>query len=505
VPVPRFLARHAWLIAIAAAYLYVFPYFPKIRSANELPRVYLVQAMAAEHRFEIDTGARRFGATADVSPSRGHQYSNKAPGSSMLALPVYAAVQAVAGEPSLPVAMWICRVTAGILPMLAFLWLLGGYLERFAPDPRVRRLVVVAYAFGSLAMTYSVLFYSHQLAAACIGSAWILAHDVVDKRRSWRAMFAAGAFAGAAPLVDYQAVFAALPIAVYVVVRMRAWPWREIARAVGGAGAGAIVPIGILLAYHKVCFGSPWSTGYDASTTFAHFHQQGFLGITELRWEAFWGSLFRPDNGLFFLAPWLLLAIPGAVLLARRDGDRGTAAVGIAVVVIYVLFISSINFWRGGWGVGPRYVTAMLPFMLPMVAALLQALLARPLALAVAASTIVVGVAVYALSTATFPYWPDNVRHPMFEVMFRLLGDGLVAPNLATALGLGGLPSLVPYVALVGGSLGVPLWRATGWRGVALASGIALAIFVAYGQLVHSPNSTSDRVYGFVRTAVQDL
>ncbi|MDX2093873.1 MAG: hypothetical protein SFX73_38925 [Kofleriaceae bacterium] len=502
-PVLRFLTRHGWLIAIAAAYLYVFPYFPKIRSANELPRVYLVQAMAAEHRFEIDTGARRYGATADVSPSRGHQYSNKAPGSSMLALPVYAGVYAVAGEPSLSVAMWICRVTAGILPMLAFLWLLGGYLERFAPDRHVRRLVVVAYAFGSLAMTYSILFYSHQLAAACIGSAWILAHDVVDRKRPWRAMLGAGAFAGAAPLVDYQAVFAALPIAVFVVVRMWRWPWRELARAVGAAVAGAIIPICILLVYHEVCFGSPWATGYDASTTFAHFHQQGFLGITELRWEAFWGSLFRPDNGLFFLAPWLLLAIPGAVVLVRRE--RGTALVGIAVVVIYVLFISSINFWRGGWGVGPRYVTAMLPFMLPMVAALLQGLLSRPLAFAAAASTIVVGVTIYALSTATFPYWPDNVRHPLFEVMFRLLADGLVAPNVVTALGFGGLVSLVPYVLLVGGSLGVPLWRATGWRGVALASGIALAILVAYGQLPRSPKSTRDRVYGFVRTAVQDL
>ncbi|HVK83346.1 MAG TPA: hypothetical protein VM513_04515 [Kofleriaceae bacterium] len=507
-PVPRFLVRHGWLIAIALAYLYVFPYFPKIRSANELPRVYLTRAMAAEHRFAIDTGVKRYGATADVSPSGGHSYSNKAPGSSMLALPAYAAVRAVSGEPSLTVAMWICRVTAGIVPMIAFLWLLGGYLERFAPDPRVRRLVIVAYAFGSLAMTYSVLFYSHQLAAACIGSAWILASDVADKRRGWRAMFAAGAFAGAAPLVDYQAVFAALPIAVFVIVRVWRWPRRELVRAVGAATAGAAVPIAILLAYHAVCFGSPWATGYNASTTFAHFHQQGFLGITELRWEAFWGSLLRPDNGLFFLAPWLLLAIPGAVVLARRD--RGTAAVGIAVVVIYVLFISSINFWRGGWGVGPRYVTAMLPFMLPMVAACLQALVDRKLALAIAASTIVVGVAIYALSTATFPYWPDvlsdgsAVRHPLFEVMFPLLGDGLVAPNVAMVIGVGGLASLVPYLVLVGGSVGVPLWRATGWRGVAIASGLAVAVLLAYAQLPRSAKSTRDRAYGFVRSAVQE-
>ncbi|MCW5807497.1 MAG: hypothetical protein KIT31_34390, partial [Deltaproteobacteria bacterium] len=176
-------ARWRWLIAIAFAYLYFFPYFPKINSANELPRAYLVKAIADEHAFHIDTGVRRWVGTADVSPSGGHLYSNKAPGSSMLAVPPYAAVRVVAGEPSLAVTVWIARVASGIVPMLAFLWLLYGFLERFTPDPAIRRLTLVAYALGSMAMTYSILFYSHQLGAVCIGSAWILATDVAERRR----------------------------------------------------------------------------------------------------------------------------------------------------------------------------------------------------------------------------------------------------------------------------------------------------------------------------------
>ena len=54
----RFLRRNGWLIAIVAAYLYVFPYFPAIQSANELPRVYLVKAIVDEHTFKIDSGVR---------------------------------------------------------------------------------------------------------------------------------------------------------------------------------------------------------------------------------------------------------------------------------------------------------------------------------------------------------------------------------------------------------------------------------------------------------------
>ena len=494
------LFGRGWLLAIAVAYLYVFPYFPKIRSANELPRVYLVQAIANEHRFEIDTGVKRWGSTADVSPSHGHQYSNKAPGSSMLAAPAYLAVRTVAGEPSLAMTLWIARVIAGVIPMLIFLGLLWGFLERFAPDPAVRRLVLVAYGLGSMAMTFSILFFSHQLAACCIASAWILALDVADRKRGLLAMTAAGALAGAAVLADYQAVFAAVPVAVHVIWKLRAWPKRELARAVAIAVAGAAVPIGILLAYHAACFGSPWRTGYDASETFAHYHQQGFLGITKLRWEAFWGSMVRPDNGLFFLAPWLALAFPGAYVLGKQREYRAYVWVGLSIVVIYVLFVSSINFWRGGWSVGPRYITAMLPFMLPMIAALFTRL-DKPLVRGAVAGTVVVGVVIYALSSATFPYWPESMQHPLFDTTFHLLVDGLAAPNAGNIVGVTSVWSLVPYFLVVGGLLVYVLQRACGWRGTAVACGVGIAILVAYSALPYG-DAESRRAYTFVRSSV---
>jgi hypothetical protein len=494
-------ARYGWLAAIAIVYLYVVPYFPRIHSANELPRAYLVKAIVDEHTFAIDRGVATWGATADVSPSGGHQYSNKAPGSSLLAVPAYALVRAVAGEPGLGATLWLCRVVAGVVPMLAFLWLLWQFLARFAPDPGVRRLVLYAYAFGSLAMTYSILFYSHQLGAICIASAWILGVDVAERRRGLAAMAAAGFLAGAAPLVDYQAVFAALPIAVHVVVRLR--PRAELARAITVAAAGAAVPIAGLLAYHAICFGSPWRTGYDASTTFAVFHQHGFLGITGLRREALWGSLVRPDNGLVTLAPWWLLALPGLGAL-WRTGDRATVLVGAGVAAIYVLFISSINFWRGGWEVGPRYIAAMLPFLLPPIAALLQGFRARPARLGIAAGLVGVGACVYVLSAATFPYWPDSVAHPLYDVTFRLLGENLVAPNLGGALGIAGIAGLVPYLAIAFGALGVTTWHLAGARGLTIAVGVAAAILVGYGQIPHG-EPRADAAYRSVRAAVLNL
>jgi hypothetical protein len=480
------LVRHRWLVAIAALYLYVFPYFPRIHSANELPRVYLVKAIVHDHTFAIDRGVRQWGTTADVSPSRGHHYSNKAPGSSLLAVPVYAAVTAVAGEPSLAATLWLCRVISGVIPALLFLLLLARFLGRYAPDPAVRRLVVIAYALGSMAMTYSLLYYSHQLSAICIASAWIFAIDVVEQRGGIRTQLAVGALAGASVLVDYQAAFAGVPIALYSIVQLvRTRGVAGMARTLAIMAAGAALPIGVLLWYHARCFGSPLRTGYDASQTFAHFHQQGFLGITKLRSEAFWGSLFSADNGLFALSPWFLLAVPGAVLLWKRD--RAAVLVGASIATIFIAFVSSIVFWRGGWGVGPRYITAMLPFLLPLVVAVFARLhgdagappsLRRQLALGALSAPIVSAAVVYVASSATFPYWPDSLDNPLYECTFRLLGDGAAAPNaLGAATGLPQLASMLPF--LLGGALlvGWAIQRVAGWRGLAVAcAGGALII-----------------------------
>lgn len=489
------------------AFLYVFPYYPGIRSANELPRVYLVQAMVEHGTFAIDHGVARWGTTADVSPHAGHQYSNKAPGSSMLAVPAYLVLDGVthvvAGRPpTLGEMFWTFRVWTGAIPTLLFLWLLARFLRRFAASDAARRLTLVAYGLGSMALVYSVLFIAHQLSAVCIGTAWILAVEVVDDRRDERWMLAAGFLAGAAPLVDYQALFAAVPIAIWVAVRFL--QQRRGLNAVMFAAAGAAVPILVLLGYHQVCFGSPWKTGYDASETFAFHHQHGFLGLDKLRWVAFRGSTVAPDNGLILFCPALVLALPGWVLQVRR-GQAGHAAVGLAIAAIYLLFISALNFWRGGWQFGPRYITVMLPFLLPAIATTLDAIDRRVLVRAVAWAMVAVGVAVYALGVATFPHFPEKFHNPLYEVALRLLGDGLVAPNLGGALGLPGAWSIAPWFALVAG-----LWLAAAapgrerrrWLDVGVAAALACAVVVSYRGFHHGGRAAADAYRGFVRPTV---
>lgn len=491
------LTRHGWLAAIAVIYLYVFPYYPRIQSANELPRLYLVTAIVDDHTFAIDNGVKRWGKTSDLAAHDHHYYPNKAPGASLFAVPVYAAARWLFGEPSLATTMWLCRMATGVAPTLALLWLLYGFLQRYAPDPELRRLVVIAYALGSLALPYSLLYYSHQLSAVCIASAWVLALDVADRRRGVIAMAVAGLLAGCAPLVDYQAAFAAIPIAVHAIWRMRRAQFSaaKIGRALLVAGAGAVLPIALLLYYHWACFGSPFATGYNYAVTYGADHDHGLLGMTTPTWNAFFGTMWAPDNGFFALAPWWLLAIPGSVVLWRSD-ERGTVIVAAAVAAAFIYFISSIGFWRAGWEVGPRYLTAMQPFLLPLVCGALTRVRARPFLVGAASGLIVVAVVIYVSAIATMPYWPDAIRNPLYDVAFRLLTDGAVAPN-AGQWGLSGAFSIVPYFGGVALVVGWAIQRAGNLRSVVVALSIGAVVIAGFAWLPRNA-AVSQRIY--VRT-----
>lgn len=494
------LARRALGIVLVAAYVWSFPYFEQIHSANELPRIWLAQAIVDEGRFAVDTGVRTLGGpVADVSEldrpatpgtsAKGKYYSNKAPGMSLLAVPAYAVLR-LFGRPTMRATTFWLRLTASTLPQLLFLWLLAWWLSKVCADQVARRVALVGYALGTMAFTYGVTLFSHQLAAGFAMASFIVASMWARGVLRERWLPAAGAAAGMALLCDYQAVFLCVPVALYLAWRGRGvWPRL---RALALAGAGAVGPVLVLLAYHQACFGSPFRTGYNASKTFAHLHSQGFLGLV---WPpmkaAFVGSFFTPDNGLFVLSPVLLLALPGMVWLCRRRETRAEGVIAVSAFVIGAWFVSSIAMWRGGWNVGPRYIAAALPFLVwPVAEALAWARVQRlPLAWVGGVALVGVSLVVYGVLTPMYPHLPSGQFHPVFvnplyDVGFWLLGRGYAPYNAGWAVGLGGVWGMLPYFALVAGALALALgqgepgerrmwrWHAAGALGAAVLVGL---------------------------------
>lgn len=446
------------MAVFAFIYLYSFPYFEKLWNANEVPRVFLTEEIVDHHRLWIDAripdGGRIHSLDVSIAPSR-HIYPDKAPGASLLAVAVYS-VARLFGHPSMRTCTWLFRVFIVTVPALIFLPFFFRMARRFAPDALACRTALVAYALGSPAMVYSLLFMSHQLAAACVGGAFLAVVALArgETTRPFLVALLAGFLAATSVVVEYQSVLAVLIIVVYFVVRV---PRRM--RAVGAALLGALPPAVALATYHTLAFGSPFKTGY--SYVLQDTMHRGFMGMVGPSANSFWITLFLPSNGLFALAPWVIFALVGAVAVAIKREARARCGaetiVCVAVPVVYVALLGCTDPYQAhaGWSVGPRYMTAALPFVAWLAAAGFRAA-GRYFVTRVLAQTLVISaVIVFVTAATTYPHWPDRLRNPLHELAFPLLTHGYAVHSLGTLVGLHGLLSLAPLYAVV---LGTAIW-----------------------------------------------
>ncbi len=424
-----------FLLFLALALGLSFPYFEGTRNANELPRLLQGMAWVDTGVWAIDgPGARRIRPGPDVSRSHvdGRIYPNKPPGTTLVCALAYRAARAVHGEAlTLRHYTWWARIASGLVPTLLLCWFLLRRLSRaFSRAPAVA--AVALYALATPAAAYAHLAYGHQLAAAllCIGvtlcvDASTLSPEAFSLRsRVWRAV-GGGALAGAAVTVEYGAVFAGLPLGLFLVWRARTRGQMPITLS---ALLGALVPVALLGAYHRTVYGSVLSTGYHHVTNpdFAQKHGQGFLGLSWPSWDGFHTHVLAADTGLLWWAPLFPLALYG---LARASSHRDNPAysqarVHLAIFGLYIVIVSGLSF-TGGWRVGPRYLVAVLPLL-----AMGWAEAMGQIRNSVGWLIPVLGLAGYALvvNALAANLWPHidptNVNQPVSEVLIPLWQNG---------------------------------------------------------------------------------
>ena len=429
--------------AIALVYVYSFPYFSALHSANELPRIYLSVALVERGQLSIDPELRRFQRAIDTSTYKGRTYSNKAPGMSLLGVPVYAAHKALNGwrTPKLIHMMWSFRFFVSTVPTLLFLILLSAFLRDFGLRTHIRRLVVLAYGLGTMALVYGTLLISHQLCAVLLGTSFALLFR--RRGRYWAAW--AGLAAGGAVLVEYPAAFVGPALFLYTLVR-----GRPRVRAGLHFGLAAALPLGALLVYHYLCFDSPFKTGlhFHTHSAMRQWASTGFLGLGAFRPAELFQQTLSPRSGLFHFSPFLLLAIPGFVMMLRRAGRRAEAMLCLFSVLGALAFIASLRYAHGGWTVGPRYIGYTLPFYLPAVALCLQRCRGRWAALA-ALSLIALSILTHVTAAAIFPHYPEPFENPWYDLTLRFLRAGYAPYNLGWSAGLRGIESLLPMLLVV--------------------------------------------------------
>lgn len=355
----------------------IYAYFYQAGGANQNSRFDLVRSMVEERTFQIDHYHRN---TNDKAQREQHYYTDKAPGVSWLGAPVHQAVIAIAGNNSQPpryldVSMYLVTIFAVAIPSALaglMLFMLGSI---WGLSPRASAALALAYGLGTLAFPYSTLFYGHQLAAALLLAAFVLLVQMRQQSStgivSAPALATTGLLLGYAVVTEYPAALACAVLCLYAAVFVR--PYGRLA----WLAVGMAIPGAALAMYHNAAFGGPFTLPYEFSTQ-APRHLGFFMGIGLPDADTLYQILFSSYRGLFYSSPWLLLAIPGAVLMLRQRRFRAEAIVCMAIVLMFVWLNASLVDWEGGAAMGPRYMIPAIPFVAILTVWAWKALLTIP-------------------------------------------------------------------------------------------------------------------------------
>ncbi|HRE87721.1 MAG TPA: hypothetical protein PK095_01160 [Myxococcota bacterium] len=486
------------LALVFAAHALFFPWFPELKSANELSRVYLAESLIEDGTVSVDPSIARHGRIFDLSvrevDGKPVHYSDKAPGVALVSLPALAVYRLVASESpeeSLATEVRLVRIFGATLPTLLLLVLLSRFLREELASPHLPAILVLAYGLGTVATPYASLAFGHQLSALLLFGLFLRIRKTSVESCAGH-LVVTGLIAGASLLVEYQNAIILLPFMVWYLARVRLSP-----KAIGLAVLGALPPVLALMVYHQAAFGSPFLTGYSfIASNFAEVHAQGLLGIAWPKVGHAFLSFLSPQKGLFYFSPWLVL---GALGLFRLE-PRGDHRFHIVFVALYALFVSAMVYPVGGWTVSQRHLAPMVPFLLLPAGLLLERAMAREgrwsgvFVPALFVGLVAVSIAACFISAVVWPHYPEHLENPFWQMGWPLFIDGWVPPNALSLVSswwlIVGLSSVAALILLT--------WLAVPWilrhRPGALVGtlGTVVLVVVAWVALSRIPGRDQD-------------
>jgi len=468
--------RERWVqVLLAAMLLLCYAYYlPRRVDWNQNGRLDQVLAIVDQGTFVIDAYV---GNTGDYAHFGEHYYSDKAPGVSFLGVPFYALFRTLARTPLIgdamravaagaapgpasnqeleglfpwrgyfALALYATTLGAVAIPSVILALLVYRLARRLGNSAGWAATLTLLYGLGTIAFPYGSAFYGHMLAAACLFGAFYLVYDRKADGAPLGAgrLFAAGFLLGYAIITEYPMALPVAVIAIYIITQVweRAGGARNLARLLWPI-AGGLIPIALLAIYDMAIYGTLLPAGYAYSEQWQTEVHTGFMTLTTPSLARLWGITFSSYRGLFFFSPFLLFALPGFLVLWRRQGGRALGAMSAGVVAILFLFNASTVVWWGGAAVGPRYVAPAVPFlMIPIGAWLAQA---RKMRLIFLIAGVVSLIFIWMQTiTSIKMYPPQNFRSPFVDYALPRLLRGEFALNLGNALGLQGWWSQAP-------------------------------------------------------------
>ncbi len=456
---PRQLATPGIVaVVLGLCMLWPAPHLSRLRPPNELVRLYTTRALVDDHTPAIDAQVRRHGQLADGARFDGRLYSDKAPGLSLLGVPVYGLARLFVDAGSLTNAtlLRLLRSLLIIIPTALWLWVLGTWLRHLGLSRRLAVAVQIAYALATPAFAYGLKLVGHQAAAWMIGIALAAAWWGRGGKGSWR--YLAGLCAGLAAITEYPTLPVAILIGAYALVGAPR-PWRGLFYF----AAGAALPLAAGALYHTVAFGGPLTTGYEfiINPTFREVHRSGLVGVGLPNPRALLELTIGTQRGLLTLSPWLVLALVG---LGDLRSPRRWLVMLLAANLGGLLWVATgFGYWIGGWSVGPRPLVSALPAATVLAALGWQRLIERwrfvdPLI----RGFVLAGCVACCATALTLPGFPEELAAPVYELALPLLARLQFSYSLGTTLGLSSTAGMVPVLMAVAG---LAIWMAAGLPG----------------------------------------
>lgn len=461
-------------LVISAMLLLSYMYFYQGVGWNANSRFDLTRAIIERQTVRIDAYHQN---TGDKAFFGGHYYSDKAPGLSLAAIPVWlsasAALRLAGKEPSsersIIAKSYLATIIVVGLPTAvgaACLFLLG--LE-FGASVGGAAFGALTFGLGTPMWCYATNFWGHATAGAFLLFAYAAALGILKSppRRDLWLSTSVGLSAGWATVTDFTAAPAATILAVLALAH--AWPTScsRAVRVAVGIALGALPCVVVLCTYQVLAFGSPFNLGYMhhafPGSEIESTMKEGLVGLTYPKWNALREILIGSQRGLLPLSPVLALAPLGFALLWRDPDARKSVVAAAAIAMYFVLLNAAFRDWWGGSSFGPRYLSMGLPFLCLALAPLWT--WSRSIVRSMLGILALWGVTLSLIAVSTNPRPPFSLSHksPVQELLWPAFRLGHIplqgdAWNLGQRAGLSGLASLLPLLLVWVLALAAWIW-----------------------------------------------
>ena len=363
----------------------------------------LAASIVNEGRFEIDTYHRT---TVDVALYNGHYYSGMNPGISFISVPFYAAGKAIfylfpdkyvdffyekidAYGESLPVdfygnkkkisnylpdlnkkqALEHIFISTFILPTFTttlfsalsalFLYLI---LKKFTNNEKIRMLITLLYAFGTLIFPLSTEFFQRPIAVAFTFAAFFILFKIKHKeiRQTHTALFAAGLLAGLSVWFDYYHIIAAGLLFIYLLtfnIKYKNFNLSALLEYI----IAVLISVLLILLYNYVAFDNPFSTPYSYRII-VDYH---ISGLSQIQLPSI-QTIIRLFE-FFLYSPIVLFALYGLYKAISKKDDYYHEALGVGIffilTFIYATFLA-ITYLPYSPSSHKRYMLPIVPYLM---------------------------------------------------------------------------------------------------------------------------------------------